>query len=102
MEEKKAKRVEAENARIASYQARHRELYNQRISGQISDAEFQAKISTTLEHTQADFDGDQWLMDHDPTPQEEEELEEKVKQARRANETMDVAEIDHPWHAYLP
>jgi hypothetical protein len=41
-------------------------------------------------------------MDATPTDQDVDELNEAIRQSRRANEEKDVTGIDHPWHAYLP
>lgn len=93
-----------------SYEKRYRELYNQRLQGEISRAEFHRQVDMTLEQIeqetalqeQALDRGDQWLMDYEPTDQDVDRLNEAIRQSRRENEEKDVTEIDHPWHAYLP
>jgi len=48
------------------------------------------------EPTAEDIAGDEYLMNHDPTQQEIEDLEERVKEVSLDNAKRDVTEIDHP------
>ena len=113
VEEAKDKHAKEKAAGFPSYTDRYRELYRQRNRGEISLEDFHRQAAMTPEQieqeelslgepTTEDVAGDEYLMNHNPTQQEIEDLEERVKEVSLDNAERDVTEIDHPWHVYLP